>query len=553
MTRRTRIVLLVCSALLALLSSWWLWPRGDHPATPLGVPPVATGPRRPATPAVPTTDRQPPAARPELRLEPATVSDEPDAEHGVFAGRVIDWGNGEPIEGAELVFAHGGAGQSVQSGADGRFELRPGQLGTYRLQVASAEGYLPYAPAWGASPIELTARARLRVDGIIVYLTPALDYTARVVDARGAPVAGATVRVLTTGEQALLPLEETYESDRKGELVFHAPDYATLEATHPDHPEPGRAVLDGNAQISHRLEIVMGASAGPAHAPPPASDADATAAIIGRVTAGGKPVPAFTVVALHQRGLASETRGFGSYFDADGRFRLALPEGEYVVRAMAFGFTTSDGVAARAVPDPTTAITLELSRGGILTGTVVSAGAGTPLELAKVSVEGAIGDGSSAVPLRQTALTNARGEFELGGLPAGMASVIAGASHHDPRIVSGLQVADGARLGPIIIELTPTPEGEKPKLELAGIGAALAPADDGMRIEQLIDGGGALEAGLVVGEIILAVDGKAVLELGFGDTIQRIRGVEGTQVSLTVRRSGGAVADVVVTRRKIRA
>lgn len=551
MTRRNRIALLVSSALLvALALLWWLWPR-DQPTATAPIAPPTTAPALPPLPTGPAAAARAAPSAPEVRLEPATVSDARDAEHGVFAGRVIDWGNGEPVAGAELVFAHAGAGQSVVSDTSGRFELRPGALGTYRLQIASAEGYLPYAPEWGASPIELTARPHLRIDGIIVYLSPAIDYRARVVDEAGAPVAGAAVRVITGGEQTLLPLDETYESDARGELVFHAPDFAVLEATHPDFPQPGRAVLDGDAQITHRLEIVMGA--GPRIAHPRRPDGDATASITGRVVAGAEPVPAFTVVALHQDGLVSDVRGFGSFFDADGRFRLVLPPGEYVLRATAYGFTTSRGVAARAVEGPPREVTLELTRGGTVTGTVISAADKAPLELAKVSVEGSIGDGTSAVPLRQTAITNARGEFELGGLPPGIASIIAGAGNHDPRIISGLQVSDGARLGPIVIELTPTPEGQKPRLELAGIGAALSAADDGMRIDDLLEGGGAIEAGLEVGEVIVAVDGKTVLDLGFGDTIQHIRGVEGTQVTLTVRRPGGDLADVVVVRRKIRA
>jgi len=73
-------------------------------------------------------------------------------------------------------------------------------------------------------------------------------------------------------------------------------------------------------------------------------------------------------------------------------------------------------------------------------------------------------------------------------------------------------------------------------------------------IRQTVDGGGAAEAGLRPGDVILAVDCVPTIELGFEGSIERIRGQENTTVRLTIRRPGSTEeGDIVVTRRRIRA
>ncbi len=166
-----------------------------------------------------------------------------------------------------------------------------------------------------------------------------------------------------------------------------------------------------------------------------------------------------------------------------------------------------------------------------------------PLENTRVSVEGYLGKGSDGVPLTATTTTDAQGRFELAGVGYGKQSLMAAASKHHGRIVA-IQVAQESDPPPVQIKLTPTKEGEKPKLELPGIGAALKVNDDAMLIIRVIEGGGAMAAGLVAGDAIVAVDGIPVSQLGFAGTIQKIRGPEGTTVLLTVRKAG---ADTTVT------
>ena len=148
---------------------------------------------------------------------------------------------------------------------------------------------------------------------------------------------------------------------------------------------------------------------------------------------------------------------------------------------------------------------------------------------------------------------DADGEFELAGVPPGMKSIRVYAFKHHSRIISNLKVVEGARIGPLEVDLQATKEGEEPKLELAGIGVAIRPGDDGLVIERLIAGGGAAEAGLVKGDVITAVERQPVTDLGFDASLQRIRGPEGTTVRLMVRKvSAQEPIEILVPRRRIR-
>ncbi|MCG8424607.1 MAG: carboxypeptidase regulatory-like domain-containing protein [Proteobacteria bacterium] len=641
---RTRLGLALTLVALAVAMIWFFGPSGeDRP-----------GEQRPGAESVARTDRQvgsvapagavsapaqtaprPPTNTP-IRLIPAVVSDDRAVKNGVFTGRVIDWATGHSVPGAEVTFARDGTATTVGAGPDGQFVFKPAESGMYRLAAATADGYLPYAPNWGHSPIELVARSRVRIDGIVVYLRPAIDYTGVVVSPNLQPVEGALVRLLNarSGERALDPITAEFTTDQRGEFVFHAPDNALFEATHPEYG-PGRARVNEAVQVSHKLEIKLGergarvparsSLAGtvvdsegnpvaeallravpigmrsaarwvpqtlsdpdgrfefsdidsdvyrlaatrdgfaPASVVAEAGDRDIKlrldpgAVIRGRVVGDtGSPVVAFTVAVLQKPAPLREiVVKHVSVFDGDGQFRVGgLVEGvDYHVRAMAYGFATSPSHPARASADLDRAsqVTISLQRGGILSGKVVSAGDRQPLQSAKVTIEDTIGDLSSALPMSATVSTGEDGSFELAGLTPGLASVMVTAYNHHPRIISGLQVANNAHIGPLNIELTPIEQGEKPKIELAGIGAMLAAGEDGLIIQQVIEGGGARDAGLIPGDVILAVDGGKVLDIGFQGAIQRIRGPAGSSVRLTVRRAEGNEAEIVAIRKKIRA
>jgi len=81
--------------------------------------------------------------------------------------------------------------------------------------------------------------------------------------------------------------------------------------------------------------------------------------------------------------------------------------------------------------------------------------------------------------------------------------------------------------------------------------ATIRMSGDGLRIEGVFPGSGAEAAGLAVGDLIVAIDGVPVANLGATVATDRIRGTAGTRVTLTVRRDGHD-AQRSVERRQLR-
>jgi C-terminal processing protease CtpA/Prc len=177
---------------------------------------------------------------------------------------------------------------------------------------------------------------------------------------------------------------------------------------------------------------------------------------------------------------------------------------------------------------------------------------GAALTGAQVYLEGQLSS-ASVVSLLSSTVTDSTGRFELRGLAAGLGSVTVSADAHHTRIVSGLQFENGQRLGPVELDLTPTADGEEPALELTGIGAVLTARNDALIISELMPGAGAAQAGLVVGDEILSIDGRSVVELGFNGAVQHIRGLEGTCVPLMIRRAADlSVVTITACRQRVR-
>lgn len=71
-----------------------------------------------------------------------------------------------------------------------------------------------------------------------------------------------------------------------------------------------------------------------------------------------------------------------------------------------------------------------------------------------------------------------------------------------------------------------------------GIGVTIQAAEDGFHIQKLSAGGPAEEAGITVGDIIVAVDGTDVVGMRADDCRKLVQGEAGTQVQITVLRAG---------------
>ncbi|MEO8554600.1 MAG: sigma-70 family RNA polymerase sigma factor, partial [Kofleriaceae bacterium] len=163
----------------------------------------------------------------------AIAADDATAAGGVLRGRVINWSTGEGVAGADLTFASEAGMITVHAKADGGFELAPPAPTALALATVAAAGFLPYAPELEHSSIHVKLAQGRAIDGLTVFLFPALDYQGIVLDAANKPVAGAKVRLLGTpqGEQQIDKLATEWTSGTDGTFTFHAADEAVLEAT----------------------------------------------------------------------------------------------------------------------------------------------------------------------------------------------------------------------------------------------------------------------------------------------------------------------------------
>jgi RNA polymerase sigma factor (sigma-70 family) len=252
-----------------------------------------------------------PPMRDPLPGQGRAVVEPSDASGGVASGRVINWSTGDGVAGAELTFTSDGGASTIRSRGDGGFELAPPAPGRFVLSAITAPGFLPYAPELLHSTVHVALTGSLAVRGITVFLFPALDYHGSVVDARGAPAAGARVRLLGTpaGEQVLDKPQTEWTTDRDGHFTFHAADDAVLEATR--GTTRGWARLDGDVAITRQLRITLGDA--------PARDQ----AITGRTidTAGAPVADALVRAAPSGPGPSTRATAFATTA-ADGTFTL---------------------------------------------------------------------------------------------------------------------------------------------------------------------------------------------------------------------------------------
>ena len=85
-----------------------------------------------------------------------------------------------------------------------------------------------------------------------------------------------------------------------------------------------------------------------------------------------------------------------------------------------------------------------------------------------------------------------------------------------------------------------------------GIGITIVTDEEagGLRVTEVLPGGPAAEAGVQVDDVLTHVEGASTLELGQDETVNRVRGEEGTDVALTFTRDGKPY-DVTLTRSSV--
>jgi hypothetical protein len=489
---------------------------------------------------------------PGQRISDIVLALTPEAE---LLGTVQDL-EGRPVAGARVRVLTGRGGESVLFPTSERYTSDA--RGEFRFHAPEAATVEARHPAHASARAEVTPSVVLSRRLVLVLgkresasAAPLGEALAgRVVDGGGTAVAGALVSVVSAASAwpRRYGDELGYEAvtDAEGRFSVEGLEAGTYDVT---ARLMGLAPGELRDVVAGRKDLVLTLARG------------TTLAGTVRDAASGRPLPSFTLAVFTKRGpLQRDAFAQLSFIDAQGRYEVAgVPAGSYVVEVAAHGYAPSEASVevAKGASGPVTA-DFALSRGATMTGRVVEEGSNLPLERASLSLEG-LGTSGGALSLRYDALTDAQGNFTLDGLPTGEVSLFVSADKHHSRVVSGITVRPGAT-PPRTIELRKTEEGEEPQVELVGIGAVLAARGDALVLGEVMPGGGAAEAGLVTGDGIVRIDGRPVVELGFPQAVQRIRGPEGSRVVLGVRRAsagsaGGSpapVVDLTVTRRRIR-
>jgi hypothetical protein len=335
----------------------------------------------------------------------ATVSTD-SSRFGALEGRIVDWNTRIGISGAELAFVSAGVTHETISGSDGRYRFEAPSLGDWSLAMVTAEGYLPYAPELGRSSVSWTSSAAQKIDHADLFLHPAVTYQGQVVDAEGNAIAGARVELFgaESGERALVGIASSFETDEAGTFEFEAPDWAVLEAQHPDH-RPGRARIDEAAQLGRSLTITMGNA-------PAASDQAITGIVLG---ADGSALAGVEVQALFSDRGRAIGRSASAITDEAGAFVLApLDAARYVVRATP---KVGGAFVQRGPVDPGAFVELRLEQGLAIEGRLVD-DAGEVVAAGTVELSRVV-DALRRARIASVSVFDAQGRFRFDGLQPG--------------------------------------------------------------------------------------------------------------------------------------
>lgn len=86
---------------------------------------------------------------------------------------------------------------------------------------------------------------------------------------------------------------------------------------------------------------------------------------------------------------------------------------------------------------------------------------------------------------------------------------------------------------------------------LVGVGITVSYADGQVKVVNVIDDSPAQQAGILPGDQIIAVDGASLEEIGYEEMVDRVKGEEGTQVSLTFVHPDGQQETQSMTRKTL--
>jgi hypothetical protein len=456
-----------------------------------------------------------------------------------YVARVVDESN-RPIPGAEVVRMHPDEHMLAGSLAA---PLTTDDKGEARFVAPDGTIIEAKHPKYGRGRTTIDVGGSIS-HSLTIVLHPAPDVAlarivGRVVDPSSTPVPDALVTATTelnaATDEARNNVGGSARTDARGEFAIDVAPGPYRVIAQDGHLAPARASIV--APTSSPILLVLANAA----------------SVRGIVTDDqNRPVVSFSVLVARAAGIARESVAVRTFVDASGRYEVgALPAGPHVVSVTSADLAPSEERAVTLTNGATAEADFVLRAGGSVTGIVRDAKTRAPLREANVVLEGYRATAGQS-PLSSNAHTDEQGRFELRAIGRGMHSLLVSAPAHHARVVGGLAVRETEAIGPIEVMLNATEKGEEPRIELVGIGAALSAKGDGLLIGKVFPGGGAAEAGLAEGDLVTRIDGEPTAGLGFAGSIQKIRGAEGTTVTLVVTRKSGGDETLVVPRRNVK-
>jgi hypothetical protein len=483
-----RVVVTAIVVAIAVVAIVWWWPR-DAPAS--STPPPVGADATDATPARPAET----------------------ARARVLLGEITD-ADGAPIAGAGVgVIVAGREARRVVSDAEGRFSLDD-LPGAVEALTFSADGYVD-ARVDGAS---LPAQAEAFWSQA---LQPAADRRVILVKSGDDVVAGA--RLFRADPLPARAAEAVALSDARGR-AFVGADVAgvPLIAAHPAH---GAAFVargvDGDVATlpaAARLQVVI-------------VDERRTPVAGARVLVRAMPPPGTDPLAVALR--LAQARVDDIVTDEAGHADWLVADGDVVVEVAAAGYrpVRREERARRERPG---VVEVRLATSPVVVGVVVDAGSGEP-------VVGAVVRGDTGGRLGAEAITDDDGRFELTGFDARPSSLTVRKRGFRTLTVGSVDGA-ASRLDPLRLELS-RGAGD----QVVGVGVSVGLQEGRVTIRGVEPGSPAEAAGLVVGDVVVAVDGVTLGD-DLADVTGRIRGQPGTSVRLGVVGESGARRDVDIER-----
>ncbi len=436
-------------------------------------------------------------------------------ESGSIVGRVTAQGEGIGAEVVLLGSAELGRARRVVADAGGNFEFLNVPVGRFSMRV-QASGYRSVLVE-----VEVEDGGETRRD---VSLSAATGIFGRVVDAEKKPVAGALVwfRAADSAGGEGRPGEVVVRAGQDGAFEWQDPPGGswTAVAISPFHGSSARVVA------RHEQEMMLELRAG--------------GAVAGRVIdASGQPVTTYAIaveefVAADGEGVPYNRAEIGrlQISQADGAFEFGqLRPGTYRFRVQATGL--APGFSDRVVVQPgarRSGVEVRLHEGAMVRGTVRVMGSQEPIAGALVELL----EPTSLLP-SNTVRTDASGNYELRGIPAGRHSLRVTHERYLSEFSSGVEVARG---GVLRRDIQMTERGRGDVFAFQGIGAVLQSGARGIEVRSVMEGTPAEAFGLQPGDAILAVDRERTAEMDLQRVVDMIRGEAGAPVQIEIEREG---------------